>query len=397
MLHPLHEVFVGRYGTAPRIFRAPGRVNLIGEHTDYNDGFVLPIAIDRATRVAAAPRDDRRVEVTSLALEGPPARFDLDAPYARRDWSDYVQGVAVSLMEEGMPLRGANLLIESDVPIGSGLSSSAALEVSSALAFLGVAGAVLDRRRLAQVCQRAENQFVGMPCGIMDQFIACLAERKHALRLDCRSLAYEQVPLPIDAAHIVVCDTLVKHSLASSAYNERRRECAEGVRRLQAHKPDIRALRDVDPATYEALAHHLPEVVRKRCRHVVYENARVLQAVQSLRAGDLTAFGRHMYASHESLRDDYAVSCSELDFLVDAARRLPGVFGARMTGGGFGGCTVQLVAPDATDAFGTAIRESYRKRFGLDSPVYVLDSAPSAAELSAGGPQGAAEGRTGDR
>jgi galactokinase len=381
MLRALQQAFERRYGCTPRIFRAPGRVNLIGEHTDYNDGFVLPIAINRSTLAAIAPRTDGKVHVASESKRGNEIVFNLDAPTARRDWSDYVQGVAVHLMQDGVRLSGAHLRIASDVPIGGGLSSSAALEVSSALAFLSLADAAMDRRRLALVCQRAENAFVGMQCGIMDQFVACFAERGHALLIDCRSLDYEAVPLPSTDADIVVCNSMVKHALASSAYNERRRECMEGVRELNAHQSGIRALRDVSVETFNRLAHHLPETIRRRCRHVVTENARVLDAVQALKNGDLAAFGRLMYESHESLRANYAVSCPELDFLVDTARTVSGVYGARMTGGGFGGCTVQLVRHDAVASFTTAIQNAYRQRFGVEPTVYVFETASAADEI----------------
>jgi galactokinase len=338
-LHKFHLL----HGDSAQVFRAPGRVNLIGEHTDYNDGFVMPAAIDFYTWIAVAPRDDRKLVVNSTNFPDS-IEVDLQAgkPSPRNHWTDYVVGVAVMLERAGHRLRGANLLAHGEVPIGAGLSSSAAIEVASALALLSVSGLGMKRADLAELCKRAENEFVGARCGIMDQFISCCGRAEHALLLDCRSLDYRLLPLPHEVS-LVICNTMVKHELASGEYNARRAECEEGVRRLSCFLPHVRALRDVSLSDLERYAASLPATIYKRCRHVVTENERVTDAARSLERGDLPAFGKLTHDSHRSLRDDYQVSCSQLDLLVDLAGESPGVLGARMTGGGFGGCTINLV------------------------------------------------------
>ncbi len=366
--------FRERFGGEPeRWARAPGRVNLIGEHTDYNDGFVLPMAIDRDIWIAFRPRPDRTVRLWSLDF-AQASEFSLDAvvrdPSA--SWSNYVRGVAWLLADRGVRLRGMDAAVQGTVPIGAGLSSSAALEVAAGLALLAAAGGDMPRAELALACQRAENEFVGNRCGIMDQFISALGRAGHALFLDCRSLDYRHVPLPA-GYRIVVANSMVRRALVDSAYNERRAQCEQAAQAL-----GVRALRDADEAMLESAKRHLPEVVYRRARHVVRENARVLQAVDAMRRGDAEAFGALMNASHASLRDDYEVSCRELDALVDIARRQSGCLGARMTGAGFGGCTVNLVEAGAVEAFVPALREGYRAATGLDAEIYVCDAADGA-------------------
>ncbi|MEI7528250.1 MAG: galactokinase [Elusimicrobiota bacterium] len=381
------DEFRKRYGNAgPRFFRAPGRVNLIGEHTDYNDGFVMPAAIDRDAWVAAAPRPDRKVRIYSADVREE-AVFDLDeaGKRAERRWSDYAVGVAEALSRSGAKLRGADLLLQSDVPLGSGLSSSAAMEVAVALALLGVSGLEVPPEKLALLCQEAENTFVGMRCGIMDQFISCCGSGAHALLLDCRTLEHRLLPLP-PGARLVICNTMVKHSLAAGEYNSRREECEQGVRLLAGTLPGVRALRDVDLPSLEARRAELPETVFRRCRHVVSENARTLEAAKALERGDLAAFGRLMARSHASLRDDYQVSCSELDTMVELAAGVDGVWGARMTGGGFGGCTVNLVAEERVEAFRAAVSRGYEKAAGRRPDIYVCSAADGAGPLSAAVP-----------
>jgi len=367
----MRERFVDLYGEQPRLFRAPGRVNLIGEHTDYNDGFVMPAALEFATTVAAAPRPDGRLVVRSLNLDEEVGyALDDDSRPGGHHWSDYVRGVALACRASGFPLRGATLLIEGDVPIGAGLSSSASIEVAVALALLSVAGLELPRPELARLCQQAENDFVGMRCGIMDQFISCCGKAGHALRLDCRSLDSELVPL--EGATLVICNSLVKHALASGEYNQRRSACEEGARRL-----GVPALRDATLAQVETL----PADLQPLCRHVVSENARVEQGAAALARSDLTTFGDLMKSSHRSLRDDYRVSCQELDLLVDLALGCPGVYGARMTGGGFGGCTVNLVRPEAVDEFRRVVSENYARVVGRAPEIYVCQPAEGAREI----------------
>jgi galactokinase len=373
--------FQKRFGGKARIFRAPGRVNLIGEHTDYNDGFVMPAAIGFYTYVAIAPRSDRKLRVYSDNfqeeqvldldnLEGPPARH----------WSDYVRGVAAVPEAAGCKLVGADMLILSEVPIGSGLSSSAALEVSTAMSLLGVSGATMQREQIALSCQRAENVYTGARCGIMDQFISCLGKADHALLLDCRTLERELLPLS-SRARIVVCNTKVKHNLAGGEYNQRRADCEASVRYLQQFLPQIRALRDVTLPELENYGKGLPEIRFRRCRHVISENVRVREAAHALKSDDLRRYGDLMYASHVSLRDDYEVSCQELDVMVDLASKVDGVFGARMTGGGFGGCTVNLVREDAVEAFRAEIAQGYKAATGIDPEIYICTAAEGAGEV----------------
>ena len=367
-----------------RIFRAPGRVNLIGEHTDYNEGFVMPAALEFYTYVAIGPRNDRQLHIYSLDFQER-REFDLDAmaPGPSGDWSDYVRGVAAVLDAEGHLRSGANLVIKGEVPIGAGLSSSAAIEVSSALGFLANSEIELDRAEIARLCQRAENEYAGMKCGIMDQFISCCGQANHALLLDCRGLDYQLLKIG-EQVRIVICNTKVKHQHASGEYNRRRADCEAGVRYLQEHLPGIHALRDVTREEIEHYRGSLPEVTFRRCRHVITENDRVLAAAKALQSADLSEFGQLMVESHRSLRDDYEVSCPELDIMVKIAQRLRGVFGARMTGGGFGGCTVNLVNADAVEEFRTTVAREYQAATGLQPDIYVCTAADGAAEVRDG-------------
>ena len=367
----LRDRFRQEFPGEPRLYRAPGRVNLIGEHTDYNDGFVLPAALELCTWVAAAARPDRRLRVQSLRV-GAAIEFDLDdpAPSPRRDWSDYVRGVAVMLSRAGHRLVGANLLIDSEVPIGSGLSSSAALEVSTGYALLDLAGIAVDRTALALSCQRAENEFVGMRCGIMDQFVSCHGAAGHALLLDCRSLTFRLAPIA-PSVRLVICNSMVRHELAAGEYNLRRAECERGVALLKPALPAIRALRDVGMAELAAHETALPELTFRRCRHIVTENDRVLCAGAALDAGEVEEFGRLMNASHVSMRDDYEISCRELDILVELAWRVEGVLGSRMTGGGFGGCTVSMVRADAVERFRASLAAGYLAATGIACEILV--------------------------
>jgi galactokinase len=363
------------FGPNPHIFRAPGRVNVIGEHTDYNDGFVMPAAIEFYTWVAAAKRGDRVLEAysdhfdekISLSLDG------LAGP-PRRHWSDFIRGVAAVLQNAGYNLAGANLLIHGEIPLGAGLSSSASLEVATALALGSLSGIDIPRLDLVKLCQKAEHEYVGTRCGIMDQFIAVFGAAGHALMLDCRSLEYRLLPVPRDL-RLVVCNSMVRHELASGEYNRRCADCEEGVKLLRPHLPGIRALRDVSVADLEAWKQVLPATVYRRCRHVVTENQRVLAAAKALQSGDADQFGHLMYQSHASLRDDYQVSCRELDLLVDLASSSSGVYGARMTGGGFGGCTVNLLKADASDSFAEHISQAYQQVTGIIPEIYVCEPA----------------------
>jgi galactokinase len=376
----LAAAFERLYGKRPRLFRAPGRVNLIGEHTDYNDGFVMPVAISRATWLAAAPRDDDRLRISSEDLKGD-AEYDIGRITRRGHWSDYAAGVAATLLRRGIALGGADLLVKTEVPIGAGLSSSAALEIATGLALLGLAGRNdYPRLELAKAALEAEKEFAGMQCGIMDQFISAMGRRDHVLLLDCRSLIADPVPLP-EKYELAICNTGVKHALAGSEYNQRRAECERGTELLREYYPEIRALRDVSESDFEKVAGALPEIIRRRCRHVITENGRVHATRRALAEGDMSAVRMLMAASHESLRRDYQVSCAELDSMVEIATHAPGFAGGRMTGGGFGGCTVNFVEAGRGDVFGAFVLKEYRRRWpDLNSDVYLVESADGASE-----------------
>jgi galactokinase len=374
--------FKAHFRKNAEIYSAPGRVNLIGEHTDYNDGYVLPAAIDLFCWVGAAPRDDRKLVIYAENY-AEQVEVDLDdiAAWVKKDSASYPVGVAWSLEQAGHRLRGCDLYIAGDVPLGSGLSSSAAIEVATAMALLETSGNRLERTKMALLCQRAENEFVGARCGIMDQFISCHGKAKHALLLDCRSLQARAIPLPAGAA-LVVCNTMVKHNLAANEYNKRRGECEEGVRLLRKAMPGIIALRDVSAAQLEQHRHLLPVKIQQRCRHVVTENERVLRAAAAFEKGDFPAIAKLMADSHSSLREDYEVSCRELDLMVEIAGTQKGVLGARMTGGGFGGCTINLVEHGAVEPFVAALAREYQLRTGLKPEVYTLQAAHSATGVT---------------
>lgn len=381
----LQQEFRDRFDRTPRLFSAPGRVNLIGEHTDYNEGFVLPMAIDRRTYVAGAKRADKRIRVYASDL-GESAEFELSpdlepvggAPSGH--WSNYVRGVAVCLERDWYSLGGADLLIASEVPLGAGLSSSAALEAAVGFALLMLneqSGNLLD---LALTLQRAEQEFTGTQCGIMDQYIACLGRAGQALLIDCRTLGSEYIPFALPDARLVICNSMVKHALASGAYNQRRQECEEGVRRLALHLPGIQALRDVGIEEFDQVAETLPDLIRRRCNHIITENARVALAVEALQRGDLNFFGRLLNSSHDSLRYDYEVSCPELDTLAELAQHLPGVYGARMTGGGFGGCTVNLVKTEQVESFVATLSQAYQEATGMTPECHICLASDGVKE-----------------
>jgi galactokinase len=378
MIEDFRKLFGSAVGV--RIYRAPGRVNLIGEHTDYNLGFVCPVALQLATYIAAAPAADGQ-----LRLYSEDRREMREFPVAALGeleraghWTDYPIGVARELAAAGFVIQPANLLIRSTVPEGSGLSSSAALEVSSALAFL--AGRSLAPLELALLCQRAERGFVGMPCGVMDQYISVFGRRNFAVEIDCRSLEHHDVQLP-EGVTFVAVNSMVKHALAASAYRQRVEECAAAVEGIGRHFPVIASLRDVSPAQLATVEHLLPRTVARRARHVVTEDARVEQFRTAGAAGDLDAMGRLMVESHRSLQHDYEVSCPELDFLVDRALEIGGVLGSRMTGGGFGGCTVTMLPAESIEPFREEISRAYKERFQVAPQIYECRPSDGAGEL----------------
>jgi galactokinase len=365
------SAYTKHFGAPPHaVASAPGRVNLIGEHTDYNDGYVLPAAIDRATAVAVGARDDDRLVMNPGSARDASFALSRLYPSERRAWTDYLTGVASLLLSTGAPLRGANVFVWGDVPRGAGLSSSAALELATAFALIELNGLSIPPVDTAKLCQRAEHEFAGVMCGIMDQFITCLGRRDHALMLDCRTLAYDYVPIP-QGVQLIVCDTGVRRALAASEYNKRREECDTGVRILSSVLKGITALRDVSP---EELREHqglIDPVVRRRCMHVVTENERVLRSARALHEGDLPEFGKLMYDSHLSLRRDYEVSCSELDTIVDLCAGCEGVYGARMTGAGFGGCAICLVKEGLTEGVIERLNAGYYRNRKDRASVYV--------------------------
>lgn len=352
------------------VSRAPGRVNLIGGHTDYNEGYVLPATIERYIYVAARPREDDKVNMCA-ADYGEKASFNLDHLVFDEEhlWANYVIGVADVMIKEGHNLSGADMVVRGDIPREAGLRSSGAMEMAAARMFDEIFHLEIDPMDLAYIGKSAENDFVGVQCGIMDQFVSALGRHNHALFIDCRTKEYDHIPLNPDFS-IVVANTAVKRELASSAYNERRRQCMEGVRILKGSLPRIKALRDVSPEEFERYGRDLPEAIRKRCRHVIAENARVMEAVGALKDGKMERLGELMYESHVSLRDDYEVSCLELDALMEAAREIPGTVGARMTGAGFGGCTVNLVRKENVRNFVRMIKDRYGAAAGLQAEVY---------------------------
>jgi galactokinase len=360
---------------------SPGRVNLLGEHVDYNDGPVLPAAIDRAVRLSIQPDEGSIVHIRALDLNEETA-FDLNSLEEKKDisgqdmpgWARYAAGVAWVLQEQGFSVKGMRAEFTSNIPIGSGLSSSAAVEVGFAVAWRVLGGWDLDAMQIALLCQKAENRYVGVNCGLMDQFACANGVEGHALYFDTRSLNWHPVPLPAGVA-IIIADSGVRRSLANSAYNERRSACEQAVALLRPALPGIRALRDVTPEQFAENAGLLPETIRKRAHHIVMECDRVDQAIYLLEAGDAPGFGRLMFAGHASLRDLYEVSCPELDCLVEIAASLPGCLGARLTGAGFGGCTVNLVRDAAAPDFIENLKAGYLAKMGQTAQVYLCHAS----------------------
>jgi galactokinase len=370
------QTFIDRYGRPPsHIVRAPGRVNLIGEHTDYNDGFVLPMAIDRYVWIALRPAESRRVEVYSIDFEEQ-VNFRLDA--LAKDgpgWVEYIRGVAWVLLEEGYPLTGWQGVLVGDVPIGAGLSSSAAIELATARAFSAISGWDWKPKSMAAYGQLAENEWVGMNCGIMDQMISAVGKQGHALLIDCRTLETKLVPLP-QGVSIVVLDTKTRRGLVDSAYNERRAQCEAAAAHFS-----VPALRDVSWEMFENQATHLDPLIRRRARHVITENGRTLQATLAMEQNDPIKLGTLMVASHDSLRDDFEVSNTALNVMVETARSSPGCYGARMTGAGFGGCAVAVVEADQVDEFIRQVSPAYEQKVGLQAEIYVCSPTDGAQVL----------------
>jgi galactokinase len=379
-LEPLVHRHVERFGVAERAFQAPGRVNLIGEHTDYTGGLVMPAAIDFNTVAVLGPAKDRSV-IRSVDFK---KEFEFDATALpekpRHEWTDYPAGVLWSLRKSGVVTPQFSMTLQGDVPLGAGLSSSASIEVAVALAALALAGKSMAMTDVALACKKAENGFVGAQSGIMDQYIACCGVKDHALVIDTRDLGSRAVPLPSDV-RLVICNSMVKHSHAGGEYNERRAEVDEGSRALRATNPDIHELRDATLEDLEKARGSMSENAFLRCRHIITENARVEEAATALAAGDMKRMGGLMAEAHASYRDDFAASCPEVDLLVKLAVAEPGVIGARLTGGGFGGCTVNLVEAAHAEAFRRDIHAAYLERAGIDAEIYLCQAAAGASEL----------------
>jgi galactokinase len=367
-----------------RIIRAPGRVNLIGEHTDYNDGFVFPMAIEPEVLVACRRRDDAVVRITSTVFAGDVVEISLQQPIKPGEptWANYSRGVVAELLAAGVPLGGADLLIANTLPVGGGLSSSAAIEVGTALALLLITGTEdMDRGRLALLCQKAEHEFAGVPVGIMDQTAVAASKAGHAMLLDCRDYSKRFIAIDPRDLRVVVANTMVKHELSGGEYAKRRAECEQGVAAIKKLRPEVKALRDVTMSQLDQVKADVSEVVYRRCRHVIGENLRTTEAAGKLARQAYEEVGELMRQSHQSLRDDYEVSCRELDFMVEEAGKVKGVYGARMTGGGFGGCIVALVQPRAVESLIVRLKQVYEPKFGIEPSVFATTATAGAGPL----------------
>lgn len=372
MTESLKRSFVELYGSTPLIVRSPGRVNIIGEHTDYNEGFVLPAAIDKAAYVAVSLRDDDEIHLTALDLnENFTTPVDALKPIGDISWPNYMLGAAAQFLKKQIPVSGFNAVLTSDVPIGAGLSSSAAVECATVFALNELLHTGLERIEMVKMAQKAEHEYASVMCGIMDQFASVMGRRDHVIRLDCRSLEYEYVPFKMEGTKILLLNTNVKHSLASSEYNTRREECARAVEWISAQVPGVHALRDVSEAMLDQYVLPKDALIDKRARFIVQEINRLEQGCRDLQQGNLAALGAKMFATHDGLSQMYAVSCKELDWLVDAVRNDDKVYGSRMMGGGFGGCTISLVAEDYIETLLAKIEPAYHAAMGLPLTHYV--------------------------
>ena len=374
--------FKKNFGGEPIIVRSPGRVNIIGEHTDYNNGFVLPAAIDKAIYVAVSPRNDEQIKLYSGEFD---KSFDTSLTKlkpTKEGWPNYILGVADQLMKRGYAIKGFNLAIDGDVPIGSGLSSSAAVECATAFALNEIFKLGISKKDLAFIGQKAEHTFAGVMCGIMDQFASVFGKKDHVIKLDCQSLDYEYVPLKLEGYKILLLNTNVKHSLASSEYNTRRAQCEQGVAWIKERHPEVNSLRDVDMEMLHKYVEPKDALIYKRCKYVVEEKERLLTGCEDLKKGDLKSLGRKMFQTHDGLSKEYEVSCKELDFLVDAVRNNPDIVGARMMGGGFGGCTINIVKEEAIDPLVKSIGESYEKNMGKELTAYIAQVEDGTSLIS---------------
>ncbi|QCR22228.1 galactokinase [Pontibacter sp. SGAir0037] len=378
----IQEKFEELYGKAPMLVRSPGRINLIGEHTDYNDGFVLPAAIDKEMIIAISENGRTNCRLYSYDFQ---ESFETELGNLKPSetgWANYILGVVDQMQKAGYTIGGFDCVFGGNVPVGAGLSSSAALECGAAFALSQLFNLGVERTQLAKFAQKAEHEFAGVKCGIMDQFASVMGKENHALRLDCRSLDFSYFPINLQNYQIVLCDTQVKHSLASSEYNTRRQECEQGVAAVQQKHPEVKSLRDVTLPMLEEVKQAIGTVVYNRCRYVIEENERLLAGCTLLEQGNIEGFGEKMYGSHTGLSALYEVSCPELDFLVDFTKNTAAVVGSRMMGGGFGGCTINLVLKEEKEAFISQIREAYRQEFGVDMKTYEVAISNGTSQLA---------------
>lgn len=377
--------FVGIFGAGGKthVVRAPGRVNLIGEHTDYNEGFVLPLAIEPQVLMVCRAREDGAVRLASAAFPNQRVEFSVQSKISRGkpEWGDYSRGVAAELLAAGIPLTGMEALFASTLPVGGGLSSSAAVEVATAQAFLTLAGLKMDAGRIALLCQKAEHDYAGVPVGIMDQTIVAAARAGHAMLLDCRNMSKQYIPIDTRELQIVIVNSMVPRKLNRGEYADRRGQCEQAVARFRDDNPSLASLRDVTMQQLQPAREQLEDVVFRRCRHVISENARTSECAAALGRRHYERAGELMLESHKSLRDDYEVSCPELDHLVDEAMKLKGCYGSRMTGGGFGGCTVSLVQPRAVESFVSRMKSAYQSMFAKAPDVYVTAATAGVTVL----------------
>jgi len=380
MIFNLNQQFIDLYGKQPMFYSAPGRVNLIGEHTDYNEGFVLPAAIDKKIYIAIAKNEDRQLRVFANQFNEK-KEVGLDSLKPVEGWFTYLAGMMFHLQQMGKPIGGVDVIVDGDVPVGAGMSSSAAICSAFGFALNELNCLELDRMQLALVGQKTEHTFAGVKCGIMDQFASLHGKAGYVMRLDCRSLDYEYIPFDFPEYKIVLVNSMVKHALASSEYNIRRQQCEEGVRIMKESFPAIKSLRDITLQQLDMKREQLPGEVYNKCHYVISENERLLQGCSFLAKGDIQSFGQLMYASHKGLSKEYNVSCEELDFLVETARHQQGVAGARMMGGGFGGCTINLVKTENVDDFANAMKSDYRNRYKKETEIYITQIEEGAKRI----------------
>lgn len=379
----LKSTFRGIYQTEPILVKSPGRINIIGEHTDYNGGFVMPAAIDKAIYVAVSKRDDEAIHLYSESYQVSYTSSVAAIEKSNLSWANYVLGVADQMVKRGYKISGFNLYLDGNVPLGAGLSSSAALECATAFALDHLNDLGISQMDLALISQKAEHVFAGVNCGIMDQFASVFGKQDHAVLLDCRTMEYEYIPLALEGYKLVLLNTNVKHSLSDSAYNKRRSQCEQGVAWISTHHPEVTSLRDANVNMLEEFVKPKDAEVYQKCKYVVEEIGRIQKAAEALKQGDLVALGKLMFETHEGLSQDYEVSCKELDFLVDYVKDLDHVLGARMMGGGFGGCTINIVKNENIDALISEVSVLYEKEFGLSIDVYVVETANGSALIDA--------------